>query len=137
MADKVTIIRLSLPAAIASVLGKREHEEFRDVGQLMNAKDLYKLLGLTGSPMLYNYMGGKTKKIEPERAIVLLDKFGILINDWLTDEELRGDVTNKELSLQIAREPIRQVMEELIEVEANEDVYALRRGLRKLISRYY
>lgn len=131
------IVRLSLPAAIASILGKRTHDDYRDVGQLMNAKDLYKLMGLTGSPMLYNYMNGKTKSIEPERAVVLLDKFDILVDEWLTPEELKGDVTNKELSLKIAREPVRQVMDELIEVEANEDIYALRKGLRKLIARYY
>ena len=135
--DKVVVVRLSLPSAIASILGKREHEAYRDIGQLMNAKDLYKLMGLTGSPMLYNYMSGKTKTIEPERAIVLLDKFNVLIEDWLTAEELRGDVTNKELSLQIAREPVRQIMNELVEVEANEDIYALRKGLRKLIAKYY
>ena len=132
-----TVVRLSLPASIASILGKRDHEGFRDVGQLMNAKDLYGLLGLTGSPMLYNYMSGKTKTIDAERAVVILDKFNILVEDWLTEEELRSDATNKELSAQIAREPIRKIIEEIVEVESNEDIYALRKGLRKLIARYY
>jgi len=103
----------------------------------MNAKDLYGLLGLTGSPMLYNYMSGKTKTIDAERAVVILDKFNILVEDWLTEEELRSDATNKELSAQIAREPIRKIIEEIVEVESNEDIYALRKGLRKLIARYY
>jgi len=133
----VTVIRLSLPAAIASVLGKRDHLDYRDVGQRMNIKDLYKLMGLSNSPMLYNYMSGKTEKIEPERAVVLLDKFNILVDLWLNEAELRADAKNTELSTQIAREPVRALMEELIEVEANEDIYALRRGLRKLIARYY
>ena len=132
-----TVVRLSLPASIASILGKRDHEEFRDVGQLMNAKDLYGLLGLTGSPMLYNYMSKKTATIDAERAVVILDKFNILVEDWLTEEELRSDATNKELSAQIAREPIRKIIEEIVEVESNEDIYALRKGLRKLIARYY
>jgi len=131
------LIRLSIPAAVASVLGKKEHEDYRNIGQNMNVKDLYKLLGLTGSPMLYNYMSGKTKTIEPERALVFLDKFDILIDDWLEPEELRDDANNRELSAQIAREPIKGIIEEIVEIEANEDLYALRKGLRKLIARYY
>ena len=131
------LIRLSLPATIASVLGKRKHEDYRDIGQLMNAKDLYKLLGLTGSPMIYNYLSGKTKTIDPERAVVLLDKFNVLVDEWLTPEELRADATNKELSAQIAREPIKDIINSIVEIEANEDIYALRKGLRKLIARYY
>ena len=131
------IIRLSLPATIASVLGKRDHEEYRNVNQLMNTKDLYTLLGLTGSPMLYNYMSGKTKSIDPERAVVLLDKFNILVDDWLDETELREDATNKELSAQIAREPIKGIIEQIVEIESNEDIYQLRKGLRKLIARYY
>ena len=131
------LIRLSIPAAVASVLGKKEHEDYRNIGQNMNVKDLYKLLGLTGSPMLYNYMSGKTKTIEPERALVFLDKFDILIDDWLEPEELRDDANNRELSAQIAREPIKGIIEEIVEIEANEDLYVLRKGLRKLIARYY
>ena len=131
------VIRLSVPAAVASVLGKKDHEAYRDIGQAMKIKELYKLLGLTGSPMLYNYMSGKTESIEPERAVVFLDKFNVLIDDWLDEAELRSDVTNRELSAQIAREPIKGIIEEIVEIEANEDLYALRKGLRKLIARYY
>ena len=131
------MIRLSLPASIASVLGKREHDGYHNIGQCMKSKDLYKLLGLTNSPMLYNYMSGKTISIDPERALVLLDKFDILVDDWLTPEDLRADASNAERSLQIAREPIKGIIEEIVEIESNEDIYSLRRGLRKLISRYY
>ncbi len=132
-----TIIRLSLPAAIASILGKKDHEEYRNVGQCMKIQDLYKLMGLSNSPMLYNYMSGKTIKIEPERAVVLLDKFNILIDTWLDADDLREEANNTELSLQIAREPIKGIIEEVVEIESNEDIYALRKGLRKLIARYY
>ena len=132
-----TVIRLSLPAAIASILGKKEHEEYRNVGQCMKIQDLYKLMGLSNSPMLYNYMSGKTAKIEPERAVVLLDKFNILIDNWLDADDLREEANNTELSLQIAREPIKGIIEEIVEIESNEDIYALRKGLRKLIARYY
>jgi len=131
------IIRLSLPAAIASILGRKDHEEYRNIKQNMNIKDLYKLLGLTNSPMLYNYMSGKTKGIDSERALVLLDKFDILVTDWLTPEELREEATNTELSAQIAREPIKDIINEIVDIEANEDIYSLRRGLRQLIARYY
>ncbi len=131
------MIKLSLPTAIASLLGKREHEDYIDIKQAMAIKDLYKLMGLSNSPMLYNYMSGKTEKIEPERALVLLDKFDILVDLWDSADTLRADAANAELSAQIAREPIKGLIEELIEVEAKEDEYALRRGLRKLIARYY
>ncbi len=128
---------LSLPSAIASILGKRDHDDYVNINQQMNIKDLYLLLGLTGSPMLYNYMSGKTKTIEPERALVLLDKFNILIKDWTSPEELREDASNKELSAQIAREPIRGIIKDIVEIEAQEDEYAVRKGLRKLIAKYY
>ena len=131
------VIRLSLPATIASILGKKEHDEYRNVGQCMKIQDLYKLMGLSNSPMLYNYMSGKTIKIEPERALVLLDKFNILVDTWLDEDDLREEANNAELSLQIAREPIKGIIEEIVEIESNEDIYALRKGLRKLIARYY
>ena len=131
------VISLSLPVAIASILGKRDFDGYVDVGQNMNIKDLYKLLGLTNSPMIYNYLNEKTKNIDPERALVLLDKFNILIDDWSAEHELRADATNAELSAQIAREPIKDIVEEIVAIEANEDIYAIRRGLRKLIARYY
>ena len=131
------MIRLSLPATIASILGKTDHEEYRNVGQCMKVQDLYKTIGLTGSPMLYNYMSGKTEKIEPERALVILDKFNILVDLWLDEEELKEEASNTELSAQIAREPIKGIIEQIVEIESNEDIYALRKGLRKLIARYY
>ena len=131
------MIRLSLPAAVASILGNKAHEDYRDIGQNMLAKDLYKLMGLTGSPMLYNYMSGKTQKIDPERAMVLLTKFDLLVDKWLTPEELREEATNREVSLQIAREPIRGIIEEIVEIETIKGEYEMRRGLRKLIARYY
>lgn len=131
------MIKLSLPATIASILGKREHEDYQDVGHKMSVKDLYKLLGLTGSPMLYNYMSGKTKSIEAERAVVIHDKFGILVDHWNSAEELKQDATNTELSEQIAREPLKEIINDIVELEANEDVYSLRKGLRRIIARYY
>ena len=131
------MIRLSLAVAIASLLNKKEHEGYRNVGHNLNAKELYTLMGLKASPMLYNYMSGKTKTIEPERAIVLFDKFDILIDDWLTPEELQQDVTNRELSMQIAAQPIQEIIEEIVVVERLETEAQLRRGLRKLIARYY
>jgi len=130
------VIRLPLDGAIASILSKREHKGYREVGQNMTVKDLYKLLGLTGSPMLYNYMSGKTKAIEPERALVIFEKFGVLIDDWLTSDELIIDATNVEISKQIAQEPIKEVMEALMEVEQLHDT-EIRHGIRKLIARFY
>lgn len=130
-------IKLSLPAAIASILGKTDHEDYVDVGQCMKIQDLYKLLGLSNSPMLYNYMSGKTEKMEAERGVVILDKFNILVDLWNSSEQLRTEAKNTELSAQIAREPIKAIVEQLVEIEAHEDVYSLRRGIRKLIARYY
>ena len=132
-----TLIRMPLGGAIASILGRKDHKGYRDVGQLMKIHDLYKMLGLTNSPMLYNYMSGKTKVIDPERALVILNKFNILIDKWKDTEELKRDAENTELSTQIAKEPIKDIIQEIVEIEANEDIYAVRRGLRRLIARYY
>lgn len=129
--------KLPLSSAVASLLGKKDHDGYQDVGQLMTAKDLYKLMGLTGSPMLYNYMSGKTKKIEPERAMILWDKFSILVDDWENPDDLQRDCTNVELSKQIANEPIKEIVEQLVEVESSDNYHDMKRGLRKLIARYY
>lgn len=128
---------MPLGGAIASILGRKTHEDFRDIGQHMKINELYKILGLTNSPMLYNYMGGKTKNIEAERALVLFNKFNILVDQWDTPEQLEQDADNVELSAQIAKEPIKAIIEEIVEIEDNEDLYAIRRGLRRLIARYY
>jgi len=61
----------------------------------------------------------------------------MLIGDWSAEHKLREDANNAELSAQIAREPIKDIVEEIVAIEANEDIYAIRRGLRKLIARYY
>jgi hypothetical protein len=82
-------------------------------------------------------MSGKTKKIEPERALILFNKFNILVDHWEDEDELERDANNSELSAQIAKEPIREIIEEIVEIEKHEDVYAIRRQLRQLIARYY
>ena len=128
---------MGLSGAVASILGRKEHEGYREVGQNMKVQPLYKLLGLKGSPMLYHYMSGHTDTIEPERALVIYQKFDILIDLWLDIEELERDATNTEVSLQIAREPIREIIEEVVEVEQSTELETMRRGLRKLIAKYY
>lgn len=133
----ITYTRLPLDSTVASILGRTEHEGYRDIGQFMKIHDLYKLIGLTNSPMLYNYMSGKTKKIEPERALVIFDKFNVLVDLWEDEEHLRREASNSELSAQIAKEPIKGIINEIVEIEAHEDPYAVRRGLRRLIARYY
>ena len=131
------MIRLPLPSAIASLLGKKEHTAYRDIGITVKAKDLYKMLGLTNSPMLYKYMEIEDLTIAPERALVFLDKFDILISDWVSEEELRNDCTNKERGKEIAYQPIKEIMENLVELDSYEDDTALRRGLKKLIAKHY
>lgn len=140
MAEVNTVIRMSLAGAIASILGRKDHADYRNIKQSMKISDLYKLLGLTGSPMLYNYMGGKTKTIEAERAVVILDKFNVLVDLWLTEDELIDDAINAELSAQIAREPIKDIIEEIVEIEQSmrdDNHMATRRAMRKLIAKYY
>ncbi len=131
--------RLPLSVAISSILGRKEDPGYRDIGHSMKVVDLRKLLGLTGSPMLYNYMNGTTEKIEPERALVMLYKFDVLVDQWLTIDELERDADNVELSLKVAREPIKEIIDELIDVDDRcADNHAkLRRGVRKLIAKYY
>jgi len=130
--------KISLSGAVASILGKKDHEDYQEIGQLMGAKDLYTLIGLTGSPMLYNYMSGKTKNIEPERAKVFLDKFDLLIDLWDDPNTLRQDCTSTALSKQIAYEPIKGIIDYLVELEKEaEDNYEFRRGIRKLIVKHY
>ena len=136
--DKELIIRLPLDHAIASILGKKDHEGYRDIGQNMKNKDLYTILGVT-SPMLYHYLSGHTTKIEPERALVLLDKFDVLINDWQDRDDLERDATNAELSDAIAKAPTNEIMDKLVELDENasDNHQRLRRGVRKLIAKYY
>ena len=133
-----TIIRLPLQVAIISILGRKHDEGYRDIGHNMKNKDLYTMLGVT-SPMLYHYISGHTNKIEPERALVLLDKLGILIDHWKDREELERDATNAELSEAIAKAPINKVIDDLVELDetASDNHQRLRRGVRKLIAKYY
>ena len=129
--------RLPLDSAIASILGKKEHDGYRDIGQNMKVKDLRKILGLTATPMIYNYMSGKTKRIDPERALVVFETFGILIDDWLTSDELKIDATNSEISNQIASEPLREIMDDILEAERASTFDGMKRKLRLIIARYY
>ena len=87
--------------------------------------------------MLYHYMSGKTETIEPERALVIFEKFDILIDDWEDEEELRRDAVNTELSKQIAREPMVKVMEMLVELESALSMTTMKRGIRKILAKYY
>ena len=131
------MIRLPLDVTITSLLGRKKDPIYRDIGQAFKVEDLYKMLGLKGSPMLYHYMSGKTLEIEPERAIVILEKFDILIDYWLDEEELRREAVNTELSKKIAREPMIKVMEALVEIESAKSMTTMKRGIRKILARYY
>ena len=131
------MIRLPLDVAILSILGRRKEPKYRDIGHSMKVDDLYKLLGLKGSPMLYHYMNGNTENIEPERAIVILEKFDVLIDLWETEEELRREATNMEMSRQIINEPFIPLMEELVKLEEAVSITTIKRGIRKILARFY
>ena len=131
------MIRLPLDVTITSLLGRKKDPLYRDIGHNFKVEPLYKLLGLKGSPMLYHYMSGKTETIEPERALVIFEKFDILIDDWEDEEELRRDAVNTELSKQIAREPMVKVMEMLVELESALSMTTMKRGIRKILAKYY
>lgn len=135
--EETTYIRTSLSGAIASILGRTDHEGYRNVGQSMDVKSLYKLLGLTSSPMIYNYLSGKTQTIVAERAVILYETFGLLVDYWLTPEDLYIEASNTAVSKKLAREPFKEILEEIIVIEREEDCYEMRRGLRKLIARHY
>ena len=128
---------MSLAGAVASLLGKKDHEDYRDVGVTLLAKDLYKLLGLTNSPMLYKYMSNKDSKIDPERAKVFLDKFDILIDIWLTPDELARDCTNAEAGRAIAYQPIKEIIEDIVEIDSIQDNTQMRRQIKLLIAKWY
>lgn len=130
-------IRLPLDSAITSLLGRKKDKLYRDTGYAFKVDTLYKLLGLKGSPMLYHYMSGKTEVIEPERALVIFEKFNILIDLWVDEDELRRDASNTEVSKQIAREPMKQVMEMLLEVESALSMTTMKRGIRKILVKFY
>ena len=132
-----TVIRMKLSSAITSLLGRKKDPLYRDIGHNFKVEPLYKLLGLKGSPMLYHYMSGKTDKIEPERALVIFEKFNILIDEWEDEEELRRDAVNTEFSKQIAREPMTKVMELLVELESAMSMATMKRGIRKILAKYY
>ena len=129
------MIRLSLGGAIASILGKKEHIDYRDVGVKMKIKPFSSLIKVT-TPMLYNYMNGRTQTIEAERALVILEQFDILVDDWLNRLELEQDLKNEDLGEQIAREPTREIVESLVELEPLEGE-ELKRAVRVLIAKHY
>ena len=131
------IARLPLDVTTISILGRTKDPKYRDIGHNMKVDDLYKMLGLKGSPMLYHYMSGKTESIEPERAVVILDRFDILIDQWETEEELRREAVNTELSNQIAREPFIKLMDMLIKVEEAPSMTTMKQGIRKILARFY
>ncbi len=132
-----TYQRLPLDVTITSLLGRTKDPLYRDIGQNFKIDDLFKLLGLKGSPMLYHYMSGKTDRIEAERALVIYEKFNILIDNWDDVDELQREAINTELSKQIAREPMIKVMEMLIEVETAMSMTTMKRGIRKILAKYY
>jgi len=131
------MVRMPLDATIVSILGKKEDERYREIGHAMNIKELHNLMGLTASVMLYNYMNGKSTGIEPERAWAIYEHFNILIDDWLTPEELERDCTNKNMSQQIARRPIKDIIHAIVDIDGIEDERKMRRALKQLIAKYY
>ena len=132
------VISMELDSAIASILGRTNHPSYVKLKYTMKVQELYKLLGLSGSPMLYKYMSGQTKSIEPERALVLYDKMGILLSQWDDRESIEAQINSDTLGATIANEPIKKVVEELVEIEADNDTYdTLRRGVRGLIFKHY
>ena len=131
------MIRLPLDVTITSLLVRTKDPLYRDVGQNFKIDDLYKLLGLKGNPMLYHYMSGKTDKIEAERALVIYEKFDILIDQWADADELQREAVNTALSQQIAREPMIKVMEMLVEIETAMSMATMKRGIRKILAKYY
>ena len=135
MAD--TIMRLSLDVAITSLLGRKGDPLYRDIGHDMKVKTLYELLGLKGSPMLYKYMDGTTKKLEPERALIILDKFDILVDLWEDEEELRREAVNVGNSKEMAKQPFIEVMEDLIKLETAKSMTTMKRGIRRILAKYY
>jgi len=131
------MVRISLSGAVASLLGKTEHPNYTRVGKVMKAKDLYKMLGLTGSPMLYKYMSDDKVTIDPERAMVFYKRFDMLIDDWLTGEELGNDCKDVEAGRKIAYMPIKEIIDDIVEIDAIEDDTDMRRSLKKLIAKWY
>ncbi len=132
-----TYLRLDIATAITSLLGRTKDPLYREVGYSFKVEDLFKILGLKGSPMLYHYMSGKTDKIEPERALVIYEKFSILIDQWESPADLRQEATNTLFSKEIAKEPMKKVMEMLIEVESAVSMTSMKRGIRKILAKYY
>ena len=127
---------IPLDGAIASILGRVNHPNYVDIGHSMKVQDLYQFLGLSNSPMLYHYMSGKTKKIEPDRAIIILKKFNILINLWEDVEELKKETSNIEVSSRLMRGPVDKILSELEQIEQMADFYEMKKGIKILIGRY-
>ncbi len=130
-------VRMCLAGAIASILGRRDHPEYREIGLHLKVQDLRKLLGLTGTPMIYSYLSYKTDKIDAERALVIYEKFNIIIDQWLTSDELKIEATNAELSKQIAKEPLKDILADVETAESKSTIEGVKRELRKIIARYY
>ena len=131
------MVTLSIRHAVVSLLGKREEPGYVDVGMHYPINELRKLIGLKATPMLYNYISGKTQEIEPERAKVFLEKFDILINQWNSPEELLADCVNNKRAMEIAYIPIEDIMKELVNISQIEHENKLRRSLLGLIAKYY
>ena len=131
------MFHLSVKTATRSLLGRKDKRDYVDVGIIMGTKELYKAIGLTDTPMLYNYEKGLTYKIEPERAMLFLEKFDILIDLWPTVDALRAECTNRRRGKELAYEPIKKIMAEIVKVSQIESCEDRQRGLLGLIAKYY
>jgi len=128
---------MKLHHAMRSILGKKDENGYVDIGIQMGVNSLYKLLGLSSTPMLYNYANAKTLKIEPERALVILEKFDILIDLWSSEDALRADCTNRELGRKVAYAPIKEIIEDLLEVSKLGDCSEAHKALLAVIGKHY
>jgi len=131
------MLRLSLRDTFASLMGRRELDGYRELGVKIKTKDLYLMLGLTDSPMLYKYRDGITKSISADKALVIFEMFDVLIDLWLTEEELRNDVKNSMGGKALVSRLYKPIIDELVVLDAIEDNDKLRRGFKRLIARYY
>ena len=117
--------------------GNKAAPDFMDLGIEMKAVALYKTLGLTGSPMLYKYMDNEDITIDPERAKIFLDKFDVLINDWGTPEELLNDCNNRELGAKLAYEPIREIVDAIVDADSIDGDKEFRRAIKVIIAKWF
>jgi hypothetical protein len=96
--EEIIPIRMSLKEATCSLMRAWKGEGGRDIGVALSIKQFTDIFDVT-NPMIYAYRDERVTSVTAERALVFLDKFNILLDEYNSAEELRNLVKNANASI--------------------------------------